>query len=121
MSILQQIRDWYEAGWNAGRVEGALSEGGLPVTVAVDGHDMAITATEALQTLQQSMATAMTAMATEIADLRQDVAASRQETDQLRRVIDDRLNARDGGHSCNTATGSRTRASPKRSWWPWKR
>ncbi len=67
ISILQQIREWYEAGWNAERIEGALSESGLQVTVAVDGHDMAMTATEALQTLQQSLATAMTAIATEMA------------------------------------------------------
>lgn len=125
LSILQQIRDWYEAGWNAGRVEDALAESGLPVTVAVDGHDMAMTATEALQTLQQSMATAMTAIATEMAALRQEVAASRQETEHLQRVMDDHLNARDRQLMevirVMQQQAAEQAQSQKRSWWPWKR
>ena len=125
LSILQQIRDWYEAGWNAERVESALSESGLPVAVAVNGHDMAMTATEALQTLQQSLTTAMTAIATEMAALRQEVTASRQETEQSRRAIEDRLDARD--HQLMEAIRAMQQQAAdhaqaqKRSWWPWKR
>ncbi len=125
LSILQQIRDWYEAGWNAERVESALSESGLPVTMTVDGHDMAMTATEALQTLQQSMATAMTAIATEMSALRQEVTASRHETEQLRRVMDDRLDARDRQLMelirVMQQRGTEQAQAQKRSWWPWMR
>lgn len=121
IAILRQIRDWYETGWNAERVEAALSESGLPVTVAIDGHQRAMTATEALQTLQQTLA----ALATEMADLRQDVIASRQATEQLRRVMDDRLDARDR-QLMETMRVMQQQAveqtqAPKRSWWPWKR
>lgn len=125
LTLLRQIRNWYEAGWNAERVEEALSESGLPVTLTVDGHDMAMTATKALQILQQSVATAMTAMTTEVAELHREVAAARQETEQLRHFIDDRLETRDR-QMMETLRIMQERAveqaaSRKKSWWPWNR
>lgn len=125
VSVLKQIRDWYEAGWNADKVEEALSESGLPVTVTVDGHEMTMTATEALQELQKSIATAMTVMATEMAELRQEVAASREETEQLREFIDERLEERDR-NLMETLRLMQERAQEqskqqKRGWWPFRR
>lgn len=126
LTLLQQIRDWYAAGWNAQRVEEALSESGLPVTLAVDGREMPMTVTEALQALQQSVGTAMTAMAREVANLREEVAASRKETEKLRTFLDDRLEARDRQlmetlRRMQERTTEQSQSQKKASWWPWKR
>ncbi|WP_029423606.1 DUF3967 domain-containing protein [Alicyclobacillus macrosporangiidus] len=93
--VLIQIRDWYAAGWNAERVEEALSQSGLPVTVTIDGHESAMTVAEALQGLQTHVAAAMTAMAEEMAALRREVAATREENERLRSFLEERLEERD--------------------------
>ncbi len=125
LTLLRQIRDWYEAGWNAERVEASLSESGLPVTLTVDGHNTVMTATEALQTLQQSVAMAMATIATEVAELRREVATSREETEKLRTFIDDRLEARDR-QLMEALRRMQDRASEqaqpkKKTWWLWNR
>lgn len=125
VSILKQIRDWYDAGWNAARVEEALSESGLPVTVTIDGHETAMTAAEALQELQKSVATAMAAMAAEMAELRQEVAASREETARLRQFIDERLEERDRQLTQTLRMLLEQRQEEaqarKKGWWPWRK
>lgn len=123
VSILRQIRDWYEAGWNAGRVEEALSQSGLPVTVTVDGQEIAMTATEALQELQKSITTAMTAMTTGMAELRQEVAASREETEQLRNFLNNRLEERDRQltETMRMLLERRQEEVKKKGWWPWRK
>ena len=95
VKVIQDIRSWYDAGWASDRVEDALAQSGLPVIVEISGHQMAMTPTEALQSLQSSMSEAMTAMANQMEQLRQEVAATTEQNRQLKDTIENKLEERD--------------------------
>lgn len=121
--LLQKIRDWYDAGWKSERVEDALSESGLPVTVTVDGQDVAMAASDALRELQKYVATVMGDMTEEVTKLRQEVAASREESSNLRSFIETSLEERDHRlMEALRAIQASKEENKHRSWWPfWKK